>query len=212
LLALRWLEAPVTTGPWNPKTAGGPGRSRLRASDADRERVIHELRRHHADGRITSEELEERIGTVWETKYVSGLGAVTADLPALPAPPAPAPPAPRLPWVPGRADFSVQWEASVPPGEAMVAALRHLAPALSVAGYGLADRTPERVVFSRPRTPGWVWPVVIFTFPFGLLALLARTEDRVAIELVPRQDGSTLVYAAGVAPLSLRRAFAEVAG
>jgi Domain of unknown function (DUF1707) len=184
----------------------------LRASDADRERVIRALHRHHADGRITSEELEERIGTVWATKYVSGLADVTADLPELPAAPAPAAPPARLPRVPGRADFSVQWHAPAPPSEAMVATLQQLAPALSVAGYGLAERTSDRVVFARARTPGWVWPVVVLTFPLGLLALFARTEDRVAIELVPRADGSTLVYAAGVAPLGLRRAFALLAG
>ena len=55
----------------------------LRASDADRERVVQALRRHHEDGRITSEELEERIGAVWATKHVSALAAITADLPDL---------------------------------------------------------------------------------------------------------------------------------
>ena len=182
----------------------------LRASDADRERVLVALHRHHADGRITSEELEERVAAVWATKYVSELSAVTADLPELAEPSAQ--PALRLPRVPGRADFSVQWHAPAPPGEAMVAALQHLAPALSVAGYGLAERTSDRVVFARRRTPGWVWPVVILAFPFGLFALLAKAEDRVAIELVARADGSTLVYASGVAPLGLRRAFAQLAG
>ena len=181
----------------------------LRASDADRERVIRALHRHHADGRITSEELEERIGTVWATKYVSELGAVTADLPELPAPAPPAAPAPRIP---GRLEFSVQWHAPAPPSETMVGALQQLAPALSVAGYALRERTGDRIVFARPRTPGWVWPVVILTFPFGLLALMARTEDRVTLELVPESDGSTFVYASGVAPLGLRRAFAELAG
>jgi hypothetical protein len=182
----------------------------LRASDADRERVIASLHRHHADGRITSEELEERIGTVWATKYVSGLAEITADLPELPAPAVPAP-APRLPRLPGRVDFNVQWHAPVPPGEAIVAALQHLAPALSGEGYGLVERTSDRVVFARRRTPGWVWLVVVFAFPFGLLALAAKAEDRVAIEMVERSDGSTLVYASGVAPLGLRRAFARLA-
>jgi hypothetical protein len=81
-----------------------------------------------------------------------------------------------------------------------------------VAGYGLAERTGDRVVFVRQRIPAWVWPVVVLTFPLGLLALLARTEDRVAIALLPQPDGSTMLYANGVAPLPLRRAFALLAG
>ncbi len=36
-------------------------RSRLRASDADRDRAAALLREHHAEGRITKEEFEERL-------------------------------------------------------------------------------------------------------------------------------------------------------
>jgi Domain of unknown function (DUF1707) len=184
----------------------------LRASDADRERVIRALHRHHADGRITSEELEERIGAVWAAKYVSELGAVTADLPDVDAVTAP-PAAPVVvPRGPGRRGFSLAWRTPASPGEAMVDTLQRLAPALSVAGYGLVARTDERVEFARARIPGWVWPVIVLTFPFGLLALLARTEDRLVIEIVAQPDGSTTVYAGGVAPTGLRRAFAELAG
>ena len=190
----------------------GWGVTELRASDADREQVIRVLRRHHADGRITSEELEERIGTVWATTYVSELSSVTDDLPELPAAAPPPAPARRRPRMPGRADFSAQWQSPAPREETIVAAMQSLAPALSIDGYGLVERTPDRAVFSRPRTPGWVWFVVVLAFPFGLLALLARTEDRVAIEFVPRADGGTLVYAAGVAPLTVRRAFADLEG
>ena len=43
------------------RTPGLPGAgSGLRASDAERERAAQTLRRHHADGRLTMEELEER--------------------------------------------------------------------------------------------------------------------------------------------------------
>jgi Domain of unknown function (DUF1707) len=183
----------------------------LRASDADRERVIAALHRHHADGRITSEELEERIGTVWATKYESELGAVLVDLPDV-AEPAPLPPAKKRPRMPGRLEFAGQWHSPAPRDETIVSAMQHLAPALSIDGYGLVERTPDRAVFVRRRTPGWVWLVVVLAFPFGLLALLAKAEDRVAIEFVPRADGSTLVYASGVAPLTLRRAFADLPG
>lgn len=55
----------------------------LRASDADRERVIEALRRHTAAGRLDHEELEERLTGTLEAKTVDELAALTADLPAL---------------------------------------------------------------------------------------------------------------------------------
>src|SRR5215470_12549699 len=39
-----------------------PGDPRLRASDADRERVAALLREHHAEGRLTAEEFHDRLG------------------------------------------------------------------------------------------------------------------------------------------------------
>jgi hypothetical protein len=39
---------------------GDQRRAGLRASDADRERFVETLRRHHADGRLTADELAER--------------------------------------------------------------------------------------------------------------------------------------------------------
>jgi Domain of unknown function (DUF1707) len=186
----------------------------LRASDADRERVIGVLRRHHEDGRITSEELDERIGTVWATKYASGLAEVTADLPDLdrrPQPPPPAAAAARaLPRWPGRRGFAVRWRAPATPVETMVEILGDVAPPLNSAGYALTERHGERVVFVNRRIPGWVALPVVLLFPFGLFALLIRTEDRITIELVPQPDGSTLIYAGGIAPLPVRRAFAQL--
>ena len=39
-----------------------PGDPRIRASDADRDRVAALLREHHAAGRLTAEEFHERMG------------------------------------------------------------------------------------------------------------------------------------------------------
>ena len=187
----------------------------LRASDADRERVVDALRRHHGDGRITSDELDERIGAVWASKHVSELATITSDLPDLdPAPPpAPAATAPRnLPRGPGRRGFSAHWRMATSPTAVMVEVLGDVAPRLADVGYRLTERHGDRVVFARRRMPGWVWIPAILLFPFGLLALFARTEDRIAVELLPQPDGSTVVYAGGVAPLHIRRAFAELEG
>ncbi|MDL4776277.1 MULTISPECIES: DUF1707 SHOCT-like domain-containing protein [Thermomonosporaceae] len=53
----------------------------MRASDADRDRVAASLREHCAQGRITTEELQERIEAVFEARTLGELDQVTADLP-----------------------------------------------------------------------------------------------------------------------------------
>jgi hypothetical protein len=53
----------------------------MRVSDADREQVAERLREHFAAGRLTSEELDERIATALNAKTVGDLRAVMADLP-----------------------------------------------------------------------------------------------------------------------------------
>jgi hypothetical protein len=52
-----------------------------RASDADRERKLDELRRHAGDGRLDMEELEERIGAALRARTLEELAELTADLP-----------------------------------------------------------------------------------------------------------------------------------
>jgi hypothetical protein len=72
----------------------------LRASDADRERTAEALRRHTADGRLTTDELEERLGAAYGARSTDDLARLTADLPALaeapPTAPSPSPPAPAV--------------------------------------------------------------------------------------------------------------------
>jgi hypothetical protein len=62
----------------------------MRASDDDRQRIVAELGRHAADGRLTIAEFHERAGQAYSATTVGELAAVTHDLPALPPPP-PAP-------------------------------------------------------------------------------------------------------------------------
>ncbi|MGS2613392.1 DUF1707 SHOCT-like domain-containing protein [Micromonospora sp. LZ34] len=59
----------------------------LRASDDDRHRVVAELQRHTAAGRLTLDEFAERAGAVWAARTLGDLAVVTRDLPA-PAGPA----------------------------------------------------------------------------------------------------------------------------
>jgi len=54
---------------------------RIRASDADRERVTSRLRDHYAEGRLTSEELDERTSAALQAKTFGDLRRVMVDLP-----------------------------------------------------------------------------------------------------------------------------------
>lgn len=56
----------------------------LRVSDEERERAARELREHYAAGRLTEEELDERVQAVYEARTAGELRALRADLPALP--------------------------------------------------------------------------------------------------------------------------------
>jgi hypothetical protein len=58
------------------------------ASDADRDRVLAQLREAFAAGRITHDELAERVTRTLEARTLEDLHAVIADL-VPPAPPAP---------------------------------------------------------------------------------------------------------------------------
>jgi hypothetical protein len=57
----------------------------IRASDAERERASDALREHCAAGRITPEDLDERVDAVYAAKTIGELRAVLTDLPPLPA-------------------------------------------------------------------------------------------------------------------------------
>ena len=54
----------------------------MRASDADRERVANIVREAAGDGRLTMEELDERLDAVYAAKTYAELEPITRDLPA----------------------------------------------------------------------------------------------------------------------------------
>jgi uncharacterized membrane protein YccC len=65
-----------------------PAEPDLRASDAERERTVAQLRDHFSAGRISEQELDERSDAAYAARTVGELGPLLADLPALPATPA----------------------------------------------------------------------------------------------------------------------------
>jgi hypothetical protein len=64
--------------------------SELRASDAERERVVAFLREHALLGRLTNDELEDRIGLAYASVTIGDLEKLISDLPRANRP-APAP-------------------------------------------------------------------------------------------------------------------------
>ncbi|MEV4703462.1 DUF1707 domain-containing protein [Actinoplanes sp. NPDC049316] len=64
-----------------PNDAVRSGSARLRTSDSEREQVAEILRAAMAEGRLTLEEGEERLGQVYAAKYRDELYPLTADLP-----------------------------------------------------------------------------------------------------------------------------------
>ena len=69
-----------------------PGGAELRASHDDRDRAVEVLRVAAGDGRITAEELDERVGAALTARTYGELAALISDLPATPG---------SLPLVPG---------------------------------------------------------------------------------------------------------------
>jgi hypothetical protein len=87
--------------PQDPYLGWAAGSGHLRASDADRERVIDALKAAFVQGRLTKGELARRVGQALESRTYADLAGVTAAIPAAPAarlsPRQPASPVPASP-------------------------------------------------------------------------------------------------------------------
>jgi hypothetical protein len=83
------------TGPADEIAAG---QGRWRASHADREQVVGALQAAFVQGRLTADELAERVGQALAARTYADLAALTTDLPAHPdRTPAPVPTPPPAP-------------------------------------------------------------------------------------------------------------------
>ena len=73
---------------WPTGEPSGPGSSPdMRASDADRDRVMEVLRAAAVDGRLTPDELDERLEAALASRTLGELATLTADLMAGPSMP-----------------------------------------------------------------------------------------------------------------------------
>ncbi|GGO08901.1 hypothetical protein GCM10010116_18090 [Microbispora rosea subsp. aerata] len=72
---MKWISAFLS-----PRTPDTPDPSQMRASDADRERIVAVLTDAAGDGRLTLAEHEERMERVWAARTLGELAELTADL------------------------------------------------------------------------------------------------------------------------------------
>ncbi len=70
----------MTTGPGDDRPLAAAGCGHLRASDADRERVIEVLKVAFAQGRLAQDDFEPRIGQAFAARTYAELADVTAGL------------------------------------------------------------------------------------------------------------------------------------
>src|SRR5215472_4371122 len=69
------------TGDVSPRSNAGAQVDKIRASHEDRDRVIEILRVAAGDGRLTAEELDERLEVAFSARTYGELAALTSDLP-----------------------------------------------------------------------------------------------------------------------------------
>ena len=71
--------------PYDSGAGSAAGAGHLRASDADREQVINELKAAFVEGRLTKVEFDARVSQTLAARTYAELAMVTADIPARPA-------------------------------------------------------------------------------------------------------------------------------
>jgi hypothetical protein len=123
-------------GPGSAPSARG-GNPALRASDADRDRVVDQLSAHFQAGRLTSDEFGQRSSQALQARTLGDLDALLTDLPAVPAGgPALAAPRPAGPASVRRPDFGFAAAAGLLGVLAVVAVVALLSTGHGAGGWG----------------------------------------------------------------------------
>jgi hypothetical protein len=156
------------------------------ASDGEREATVLRLQAAHLEGRLETDELEQRLARAAAARTQEDLQALEADLPVL-RPTAAIPTTTGVPRLPGRRHFSERKLLNAALETVREAALAFIVPPLERHGFLLHEEAPDVLVFTDP-----------------------RTADRIMVRLREAGGQRTLVLAYGTAPLPVRRAFARL--
>jgi hypothetical protein len=172
----------------------------VRVSDFDREQAVDDLKAHAAAGRLSVEELSDRVAAAYGAETFGDLADLISDLPELgDKRPAVRPAATHgrgVPVWPGVRPFTEIVELSLPPSEVRRRVLEHLAPPLAKYGYGLVEAGDEQLAF-------------LFSGRTGSFSLPRSLSIRLTFEAL--DPGGTRLLAHGKAPLVVRRGFASLA-
>jgi hypothetical protein len=153
-------------------------RGRLRASHADRERVIDTLKAAYAYGLVTKKEFDARVSQTLAARTYAELATITADIPAglAPAPP---------PLTPAPAKASPAAPASLRPVQRAVVATALLAGLLFFAAFCAgASMLPPLFV-------GATGSALVSLFLAGTQMTSARRDTRPGMQLPPRREVHT---------------------
>ena len=176
-----------------------------RASDAERELVVARLRDACAEGRLTVDELADRIAAAYAARTYAELDPLTADLPrGRPLP------ASRRPRAPGERAFAERVVSPASREDVADQVIARLGPLLGERGFDLVSHDDRAIVFEREYRPAWTIAAAILVPFFGLLTLAHKERLRIVVALAPAPGGGTEVTLYGRAPLGFRRAFAEL--
>jgi hypothetical protein len=158
---------------------------RTRVSDVERDDAARYLRDQCAIGRLSIDELDDRLGRVYAAVTQHDLQALLSDLPAPPREGATRR-RHRFFW-PGVAPFSEKRSLSTSCRDSYDAALREVVPRMGTQGFHLEEEIrPRRLRFV---SDGGLFITVMFH---------------------PAEDGGTEVSAFGHGPRAVRKAFAKL--
>jgi hypothetical protein len=187
-----------------------PSTPDVRVSDADRDDIADAMRRHWVDGRLSVEELDERLAAVYAARTERQLAELLSDLPEGSSQPVVAATPAASRWRPGRwrrprvglpgvrpfvqhHDFEAEKE------QVFADALSHIAPGMITGGYDLAERVePTLLAFETRERPA------------RLLRLRVRQTSRIVMAFDDASEGGTRVTVRGMARRAVRRAFATL--
>ncbi|MEV4169671.1 DUF1707 domain-containing protein [Nonomuraea sp. NPDC049709] len=139
-------------------------RNDLRIGDAEREQTMADLREHFAQGRLTHEELDERLDRTLAAKTAGDLAQVTVDLPGQ----QPAYREPASPYEVG------DWRAAMHAQRHQIQAMRHAQREMHRAAWaGRRGQMGRRHRGPHPFLPVlFVFMILALIFGFGIFKVL----------------------------------------